>query len=94
MDDENSIEQLRQRYRREAHVAIEEAKRRAKEEVEQNYALSVQSLEDEVRKWKTIAEAVSDNSEKDGKINLVRYVMEQVYYNFSASLSSVVSTGL
>jgi hypothetical protein len=81
-EEANGYEQLRQRYRREAQLAIEDAKTRTKREVEEIYFEKIKILEDEVRRWKCVAEAVSEEPsvdlETDPKAPLLRYIMEGV----------------
>jgi hypothetical protein len=82
-EEANGYEQLRQRYRREAHMAIEDAKSKTKTEMEEMYFERIKLLEDEVRRWKCVAEAVSDEPlapdvETDPKAPLLRYIMEGV----------------
>ena len=78
----SQIEQLKQRYRKEAHLAIEEAKERTKKEIEEIYYEKIKILEEENRKWKAIAEGISEESnndtENDPKAPLIRYIMEGV----------------
>lgn len=79
--DANVIEQLRQRYRKEAQIAIEEARTKAVKDVTESFTFKIRSLEDEVRQWKAVAEALS--SDEDGpntpQTPLIKYIMENVY---------------
>lgn len=81
------IEQLKQRYRKEAHIAIEDAREKAKKETEEIYLEKIKILEEENRKWKAIAEGISEESnienENDPKAPLIRYIMEGVSYYYS-----------
>ena len=75
-----AIEQLRQRYRREAQLAIEEARTKAIAEVSQTLNYKVKLLEDEVRQWKAVAEALSsdDRGGETKQAPLIKYIMENV----------------
>ena len=57
--DEEQQEALRLRYRREAKAAMEAAINRTRAECMSESALRIKGLEDDVRKWKAIAEAAS-----------------------------------
>mmetsp|Transcript_16347 Transcript_16347/g.24641 ORF Transcript_16347/g.24641 Transcript_16347/m.24641 type:complete len:1163 (+) Transcript_16347:260-3748(+) len=91
--DNDKIEQLRQRYRREAQIAVDDARNAAREETTKKYEHKIKNLEDEVRQWKAIVEALSseesdetdDNSSKH--VSLVRYIMEQIYREFKREYS-------
>lgn len=89
-DELTVIEQLKQRYRKEAHLAIEDAREKAKKETEDFYLEKIKILEEENRKWKAIAEATSEESnidtENDPKAPLVRYIMEGVRTSFLCCL--------
>lgn len=80
--DANVIEQLRQRYRKEAQIAIEEARSKAIKDVTESFSFKIKSLEDEVRQWKAVAEALS--SEEGGtetpQTPLIKYIMENVLF--------------
>lgn len=81
-EEQTKIEQLRQRYRREAHLAIEDAKQKTKLEIEEKYDEKIKILEEEIRKWKSIAEGLSEEPqlelENDPKAPLLKYIMEGV----------------
>jgi hypothetical protein len=95
--DTNVIEQLRQRYRKEAQIAIEEARSKAVKDVTESFTFKIRSLEDEVRQWKAVAEALS--SDEGGadtpQTPLIKYIMENViilncsikYFNMNKGIS-------
>ena len=53
----------RLRYRREAKAAVEEAVHRTRAECTSESALHIKGLEDDVRKWKAVAEAATHGDE-------------------------------
>ena len=82
-DSNQLIESLRQRYRREAQVAIEDAKNKTKQEMSDLFVEKIKLLEEEARKWKCIAEGLSEDqphleNDNDPKAPLLRYIMEGV----------------
>jgi hypothetical protein len=90
-EESNLIESLRQRYRREAQIAIEDARNKTKQEMNEIFVEKMRLLEEEARKWKCIAEGLSEEqphfeTETDPKAPLLRYIMEGVGLESSADL--------
>jgi hypothetical protein len=90
-EESNLIESLRQRYRREAQIAIEDAKTKTKQEMNDLFVEKMKLLEEEVRKWKCIAEGLSEDQphlemDNDPKAPLLRYIMEGVTARILISL--------
>ena len=62
---QEAAEALRLRYRREAKAAVEDAISRTRQECMNESSLHIKRLEDDVRKWKAIVEAVSRGSKDE-----------------------------
>jgi hypothetical protein len=60
-----AAEALRLRYRREAKAAVEDAINRTRAECLSESSLQIKILEDDVRKWKAVAEAASSEVESE-----------------------------
>jgi hypothetical protein len=72
-----SLEKIRLKYRKEAITAIAEAEKKGYEKGKSESFLEQQ---EEVKKWKAIAEAVESNDSGSSKPTvLIKFIMEQVY---------------